>query len=143
MPRCKCVVEVWHSHGTPGLLCLQNRACAGGPEAAVRRLKKGFATCGDQFCHHHFPTPSVERVPASLTCLPLPINRLPHRHCHNSITASQSRVVLNLIFLVERLSRPVNHHAPPEEHRFKSPRGWRRAWTGAHKGQQGEGWPRC
>jgi hypothetical protein len=32
------------------------------------------------------PTPGFERVLASLTCLPLPINRLPHRHCHNLIT---------------------------------------------------------
>lgn len=136
-------LQAWYSHATPGLLCRQNRACAGGqPWEGWEKERVRPATNSCNPGHHHFQRP-LNALPASLTCLPLPINRLPHRHCHNPITVNSPCPVSHSIRLIEPVSRPARHHASPQEHRFKSPRGRRRAWACNHEGQQGERWSWC
>jgi len=144
LPRCKCLVEVWYSHATPGLLLVKIRACAGRSSRGWKvEVRKGSRRAETNSATTTFQRPCRTRARVAHVCLPLPINRLPHRHCQIAITANQSCVASSAILLIEPVSRPTRHHASSEEHRFKSPRGWRRAWTSDHKGQQRERWPRC
>lgn len=119
--------------------CLGRRqSCEGEVRELLRRVQQQRENHSRSNLQRPTPICRERRIDVSHARVAFPTSTHCHlQHRHQGATSEN----ISLASRDNPSSRPLRHHAPSEEHRFKPSRGWRRAstCTCAFKGQQGQG----